>query len=829
VKRLRELLPREGVAIPFPAALRQRALRAPRRAAPHLGPPRGRVHPRGLQRGAGRQPARPDLAASCAPRWSACSTPTPPPARCAPRRSASSPTSPPTRCTARTSSWRAAPRRLDWLLHADADEREDVRRPHARHRPEAHGGVPQAAARGGRPRWCPRRSTSCPCSRPRAEQLDAELGARTARPRRRDSADRPRRAAAARGPRPRAHHRPPRGHVAPRGLRARWRRRSSPSTPRPSPPRTPPARVAARRGRRAPVGRRTALAHASAAPTRRAAPPWPRTTARGLARLYLAVRVYKNASNFELALTLAWNPVRGARAHRRDRGCGRARASPPRAALGRRPRPSCSTRTASCSPTRGLRRRVAPLGQPPRHRLRAPRARARARRAAGHPRRAPAPPRRRDRRHRRHRLRHPRDLRGHPARGAARHHRAGRPRALVVPLRVGVAAGRRVARRAHRPAALLRGAHHPRQPVMPAPSPSAGACSPAATPRATARRRRAQRAHPAPRSPRRASTATPSTTRRDQILGHRALRLVRKAIERGPDARHLRQARPAKATPAEPLDVRVEVDALEPAPKLQIGRNPRSPTSTSTASSTSSRRARSCAAPTAASAPWAHPPAQLPGGLPRARPRDGSSARPRGARRGCPARALRRPAGPAADLPRRGHRRVAGRALPPLRVALASTACSTPSSPSPSTPRPRRRPARCAPSPSTAAAAPPTSCCCASARTATASCRRSRTSTACPSRAWRSPGASAASSSAGCGDHAPGRPAGEAAHPLRARRRPAGPPAPRPTACASKRTLGFFYFGEALKMALASPCPSTTRPLRAASRCGRSSTSRSST
>jgi len=67
----------------------------------------------------------------------------------------------------------------------------------------------------------------------------------------------------------------------------------------------------------------------------------------------------------------------------------------------------------------------------------------------------------------------------------------------------------------------------------------------------------------------------PFDDRRDPILGHRALRLVRKAIERGPDVDAASEgARPADgAAPAEPLDVRVDVDSLEPAPKLQIARN----------------------------------------------------------------------------------------------------------------------------------------------------------------------------------------------------------------------------------------------------------------
>lgn|GEM_PF-1417903 len=67
----------------------------------------------------------------------------------------------------------------------------------------------------------------------------------------------------------------------------------------------------------------------------------------------------------------------------------------------------------------------------------------------------------------------------------------------------------------------------------------------------------------------------PFDDRRDPILGHRALRLVRKAIERGPDLDAAAEgARPAEgAAPSEPLDVRVDVDSLEPAPKLQIARN----------------------------------------------------------------------------------------------------------------------------------------------------------------------------------------------------------------------------------------------------------------
>ena len=66
----------------------------------------------------------------------------------------------------------------------------------------------------------------------------------------------------------------------------------------------------------------------------------------------------------------------------------------------------------------------------------------------------------------------------------------------------------------------------------------------------------------------------PFDDRRDPILGHRALRLVRKAIERGPEPDPTSEnARPADRDAAESLDVRVEVDALEPAPKLQIARN----------------------------------------------------------------------------------------------------------------------------------------------------------------------------------------------------------------------------------------------------------------
>ncbi|MDO9018786.1 MAG: hypothetical protein Q8S73_38020 [Deltaproteobacteria bacterium] len=66
----------------------------------------------------------------------------------------------------------------------------------------------------------------------------------------------------------------------------------------------------------------------------------------------------------------------------------------------------------------------------------------------------------------------------------------------------------------------------------------------------------------------------PFDERRDPILGHRALRLVRKAIERGPEPDATSDnARPATGDAPEAVDVRVEVDALEPAPKLQIARN----------------------------------------------------------------------------------------------------------------------------------------------------------------------------------------------------------------------------------------------------------------
>lgn len=62
----------------------------------------------------------------------------------------------------------------------------------------------------------------------------------------------------------------------------------------------------------------------------------------------------------------------------------------------------------------------------------------------------------------------------------------------------------------------------------------------------------------------------PFDERRDPILGHRALRLVRKAIERGPEPEPAaKEANDAE----ESVDVSVEVDALEPAPKLQIARS----------------------------------------------------------------------------------------------------------------------------------------------------------------------------------------------------------------------------------------------------------------
>jgi hypothetical protein len=75
----------------------------------------------------------------------------------------------------------------------------------------------------------------------------------------------------------------------------------------------------------------------------------------------------------------------------------------------------------------------------------------------------------------------------------------------------------------------------------------------------------------------------------DQLIGHRALSLISRSIERGPeddaeapvDAADADAKAPAKDTPKrDPLrservrDVFVEVDALEPAPKLQLGRTP---------------------------------------------------------------------------------------------------------------------------------------------------------------------------------------------------------------------------------------------------------------
>jgi len=71
----------------------------------------------------------------------------------------------------------------------------------------------------------------------------------------------------------------------------------------------------------------------------------------------------------------------------------------------------------------------------------------------------------------------------------------------------------------------------------------------------------------------------------DQIIGHRALSLIGRSIERGPED-DAEAAEPVAETPTkdttrkDPLrserirDVFVEVDALEPAPKLQLGRNP---------------------------------------------------------------------------------------------------------------------------------------------------------------------------------------------------------------------------------------------------------------
>ena len=55
----------------------------------------------------------------------------------------------------------------------------------------------------------------------------------------------------------------------------------------------------------------------------------------------------------------------------------------------------------------------------------------------------------------------------------------------------------------------------------------------------------------------------PFADRADPIVGHRALSLVRKAIERTPET----------DPPAGGVDLHVEADALEPAPKLQIARN----------------------------------------------------------------------------------------------------------------------------------------------------------------------------------------------------------------------------------------------------------------
>ncbi len=72
----------------------------------------------------------------------------------------------------------------------------------------------------------------------------------------------------------------------------------------------------------------------------------------------------------------------------------------------------------------------------------------------------------------------------------------------------------------------------------------------------------------------------------DQIIGHRALSLIGRSIERGPEddaeaaEAHNEAPPPKDKTRKDPLrservrDVFVEVDALEPAPKLQLGRNP---------------------------------------------------------------------------------------------------------------------------------------------------------------------------------------------------------------------------------------------------------------
>ncbi|MEZ4409550.1 MAG: hypothetical protein R3A52_24220 [Polyangiales bacterium] len=58
---------------------------------------------------------------------------------------------------------------------------------------------------------------------------------------------------------------------------------------------------------------------------------------------------------------------------------------------------------------------------------------------------------------------------------------------------------------------------------------------------------------------------------KDRVIGHRALRLVRRAIERGDVTEATEEAQQDPRT----READIEVDALEPAPKLQLGREPK--------------------------------------------------------------------------------------------------------------------------------------------------------------------------------------------------------------------------------------------------------------
>ncbi len=136
----------------------------------------------------------------------------------------------------------------------------------------------------------------------------------------------------------------------------------------------------------------TALAHAIGRTDARGAGTVAAHDRPGLSNLYLALRVYKNATNFEAALTVAWHPERAGQAlvigpagaaERRVRHL--AQRNPGRRGAGARPAPARAHRV-------GVPRRLAPLGQLPRRGLCPPGPRARARRPAGDPRRAAAAP-----------------------------------------------------------------------------------------------------------------------------------------------------------------------------------------------------------------------------------------------------------------------------------------------------------------------------------------------------------------------------------------------------------------------------------------------------